>query len=169
MFTANLRRCTSLSALPPSKQRMERTMAKKGLIQEFKEFLTTGDLMSVAVAFIMGAAVKAVIDSFVSNLFLGLVSLLLPKDVASFGQLAAGKARAIPIDPTKAAEGDNIKEFIKPIRYGQFIDDFIRFVALAFVVFMIVKAYKKMTTKSLAQDGPSTNDLLGEIRDLLKR
>jgi large conductance mechanosensitive channel len=143
-------------------------MAKKGMIQEFKEFLTTGDLMSVAVAFIMGAALKAVIDSFVSNLFLGLLSMLLPKDVASFSQLAAGKARAIPIDPKLPAEGDNIKEFAKPLKYGQFIDDVVRFVALAFVVFLIVKAYKKMADRKLAQDGPSTNDLLGEIRDLLK-
>jgi large conductance mechanosensitive channel len=143
-------------------------MAKKGLIQEFKEFLTAGDLMSVAVAFIMGAAVKAVIDSFVSNLFLGLLALLLPKSVASFGSLAAGPVRAIPIDPTKPAEGENIKEFAKPIKYGQFIDDFIRFVILSFVVFMIVKAYKKVTAKSLASDGPSTNDLLAEIRDNLK-
>ncbi len=144
-------------------------MAKKGLIQEFKEFLTSGDLMSIAVAFIMGAAIKAVIDSFVSNLFLGILALLLPKDVASFGQLAAGKARAIPIDPTKPAEGANIKSFEKPIKYGQFIDDLIRFACLAFVVFMIVKAYKKVVKKGLAQDGPSTNDLLGEIRDLLKK
>jgi large conductance mechanosensitive channel len=133
-------------------------MAKKGLIQEFKEFLTTGDLMSIAVAFIMGAAVKAVIDSFVSNLILGIIGLFLPEGVASFSQLAAGKA-----------VGANIKAFEKPIRYGQFIDDFIKFVVLAFVVFMLVKAYKKMTNKALAQDGPSTNDLLGEIRDLLKK
>ncbi len=144
-------------------------MAKTGVIQEFKEFLTTGDLMSIAVAFIMGAAVKAVIDSFVSNLILGIIGLFLPEGVASFSQLAAGKAVAIPIDPSQPATGANIKAFEKPIRYGQFIDDFIKFVVLAFVVFMLVKAYKKMTNKALAQDGPSTNDLLGEIRDLLKR
>jgi len=41
---------------------------KKGLVQEFKEFLTTGDLMSIAVAFIMGLAVKGLIDSFVKDI-----------------------------------------------------------------------------------------------------
>jgi large conductance mechanosensitive channel len=141
---------------------------KKGLIQEFKEFLTTGDLLSVAVAFIMGAALKAVIDSFVSNLFLGLVSILLPKSVASLSSLTAGPVKAIPIDPSKAAEGDNIKEFARPLRYGQFIDDVIKFVTLSFVVFLIIKAFSKIMKKNLAAAGPSTNDLLAEIRDSLK-
>jgi large conductance mechanosensitive channel len=141
---------------------------KKGLIQEFKEFLTTGDLLSVAVAFIMGAAVKAVIDSFVSNLFLGLVSILLPKSVSSLSALTAGPVKAIPVDPSKPAEGENIKEFARPLRYGQFIDDVIKFVTLAFVVFMIVRAASKVMKKKEEAAGPSTNDLLAEIRDSLK-
>ena len=47
---------------------------KKGLVQEFKEFLTTGDLMSIAVAFIMGLAVKGLIDSFVKDIWRGATS-----------------------------------------------------------------------------------------------
>jgi large conductance mechanosensitive channel len=138
-------------------------MAKKGLIQEFKEFLTTGDLMSVAVAFIMGAAVKAVIDSFVGNIFTGILAMLLPEDKASFADITVGPKKLLPIpgEEGKFAEA-------RPIRIGQFIDDIIKFVTLAFVVFMIVKAYKKFMNKQLAQDGPSTNDLLAEIRDSLK-
>ncbi len=139
-------------------------MAKKGMIQEFKEFLVTGDLMSVAVAFIMGAAIKAVIDSFVGNIFLGIISIVLPKDVASFGGLAAGSEKFGP-DP---ADKTKLISLGKPLKYGQFIDDIIKFVTLAFVVFMLIKAYKKLSGKELAQDGPGTNDLLGEIRDLLK-
>jgi large conductance mechanosensitive channel len=133
-------------------------MAKKGMIQEFKEFLVTGDLMSVAVAFIMGAAIKAVIDSFVSNIFLGIIAIFLPKDVVNFGGLAIG-------DEKFDAKGVSLG---KPLKYGQFIDDIIKFVTLAFVVFMLIKAYKKLSGKALAQDGPSTNDLLAEIRDSLK-
>jgi large-conductance mechanosensitive channel len=44
----------------------------------------------------------------------------------------------------------------------------INFVLIAFVVFMLVKVYKKMSGRQLAQDGPSDNDLLKEIRDSLK-
>jgi large conductance mechanosensitive channel len=148
-------------------------MAKKGMIQEFKEFLLTGDLMSVAVAFIMGAAIKAVIDSFVSNLFLGLLAIFLPDDKVSFADIAFGPAKTVFKPGTTAAQKTamdpaQILSTGKPVRIGAFIDDLIRFITLAFVVFMIVKAYKKMANRGLASDGPSTNDLLTEIRDNLK-
>lgn len=139
-------------------------MANKSMFQEFKEFLFTGDLINVAVAFVMGAAVKAVIDSFVSNLFLGLVSMVLPKSVASFKDLAFGGEKFGP-DPADATKTISLG---KPVKYGAFIDDVIKFIVLGFVVFMIVKAYKKMTGKVDEAAGPSTNDLLAEIRDSLK-
>jgi large conductance mechanosensitive channel len=143
-------------------------MAKQGLIQEFKEFLTTGDLMSVAVAFVMGAATKAVIDSFVANIFGGILSIFLPDSVSSLGGLTAGPLKTLLKDPDKPATGDNVLGTGRPLKYGQFIQDIINFVILAFVVFMIVKAYKKVVKKNLASEGPGTNDILGEIRDLLK-
>jgi large conductance mechanosensitive channel len=132
---------------------------KKGLIAEFKDFIATGDLMSIAVAFIMGGAVKAVIDSFVGDIFTGVLGLVVPcKDL-------------VKADGTVVAKGDCSglagKKW-KSVGWGNFINQVITFIIIAFVVFMLVKAYKKMTSKSLAQDGPSTNDLLTEIRDSLK-
>ena len=59
----------------PEKPEMPEQPEKKGLIQEFKEFVTTGDLMSIAVAFIMGLAVKGLIDSFVRDIFTGTIGL----------------------------------------------------------------------------------------------
>ncbi len=144
-------------------------MAKQGLIAEFKEFLTTGDLMSVAVAFVMGAATKAVIDSFVGNIFNGILSIFLPKSMSNLGALRVGPIKNILKDVSKPAEGDNIVGTQKAIGLGSFIDDIIKFIILSFVVFMIVKAYKKATKKALASDGPSTNDLLAEIRDSLAK
>ncbi len=139
-------------------------MANKSMFQEFKEFLFTGDLINIAVAFVMGAAVKAVIDSFVSNLVLGLISMLLPKDVASFKDLAVGaeKFGPNPEDPTKQIS------LGQPLKYGAFVDDVIKFIVLGFVVFLIVKAYKKITGKADEAAAPTTNDLLAEIRDSLK-
>jgi large conductance mechanosensitive channel len=144
-------------------------MAKQGLLAEFKEFLTTGDLMSVAVAFVMGAATKAVIDSFVGNIFSGILTIFLPKSMSSLGSFRVGPVKNLLKDVTKPAEGDNILGTQKAIGLGQFIDDIIKFVILAFVVFMIVKAYKKATAKTDAAAGPSTNDLLAEIRDSLAK
>lgn len=119
----------------------------KGLVAEFKDFLTTGDLMSIAVAFIMAGAIKDVIASFIENIFSGILALFLPADKTDFSQWVIA---------------DKIK-------IGSFVTSIISFVVLAFVVFMLVKAYKKATKKGLAQDGPSTNDLLTDIRDLLKK
>jgi large conductance mechanosensitive channel len=130
---------------------------KKGLIQEFKEFIATGDLMSIAVAFIMGAAVKAVIDSFVADIFTGVLGLF------------------VKCNETELADGTKVKncsglagKAYKSVGWGNFLNSVITFIIIAFVVFMLVKAYKKMTKRELSQDGPTDNALLTEIRDLLR-
>jgi large conductance mechanosensitive channel len=146
--------------LPANSRRIDQQMAdKKGLLAEFKDFIATGDLMSIAVAFIMGAAVKAVIDSFVGDIVTGLIGLVIPcKDIT----LPDGTVKA------KADCSGIAGEKWKSVKWGSFINQIINFLIIAFVVFMMVKAYKKMTNKGLAQDGPSDNDLLKEIRDSLK-
>jgi large conductance mechanosensitive channel len=133
--------------------------AKKGLIAEFKDFIATGDLMSIAVAFIMGAAIKAVIDSFVGDIVTGLIGIVVPcKDITK------ADGTVVPKGDCSGIAGKKWKS----VGWGNFINEVIKFLIIAFVVFMLVKAYKKMTNKALAQDGPSTNDLLAEIRDSLK-
>lgn len=131
---------------------------KKSMVQEFKEFITTGDLMSVAVAFIMALAIKAVIDSFVKDIFTGVLGLFV-------------KCEEL-VDATGKKIGENCSglagKAYKSVGWGNFVNSLINFVLIAFVVFMLVKAYKKMSGRQLAQDGPSDNDLLKEIRDSLK-
>ena len=131
---------------------------KKGLIQEFKEFIATGDLMAIAVAFIMGAAVKAVIDSFVGDIFTGVLGLFVKcTDILD----ADGKVTG------KNCSGLAGKAY-KSIGWGNFVNSVITFIIIAFVVFMLVKAYKKMNRREEAQEGPTDNALLTEIRDLLR-
>ena len=122
-------------------------MAEKGAVAEFKEFILTGDLIALATAFIMGAALKTLIDSFIKNIVTGILALFLPKDKTDFSQLKIGKS----------------------ILIGSFINDIITFVCIALVVFMLIKAYKKATSHQTAAGGPSDNALLTEIRDLLKK
>lgn len=131
---------------------------KKGLVQEFKEFITTGDLMSIAVAFIMGLAIKAVIDSFVKDIFTGTIGLFV-------------KCESI-VDATGKEVGKNCSglagKAYKSLAWGNFLNSVINFVLIAFVVFWIVKVYKRASKRQLAQDGPTQVDLLTEIRDELR-
>jgi len=108
---------------------------EKGLVQEFKEFLTTGDLMSIAVAFIMGLAVKGPIDSFVKDIFTGTIGLFVKcTDILD----AMGKKIG------QDCSGLTGKAY-KSLAWGSFLDAVINFVIMAFVVFWIVKVYKRAT------------------------
>ncbi|CAB4872499.1 unannotated protein [freshwater metagenome] len=133
---------------------------KKGLIQEFKEFIMTGDLVSVAVAFIMGLAVKSVIDSFVKDIFTGTIGLFI-------------KCQEI-LDPvTGAATGKKdcsglAGRAYKSLAWGSFVNQLITFVLTALVVFAMVKVYNKATKRDLTQGGPTDNDLLKGILEELK-
>ena len=132
---------------------------KKGLVQEFKEFLNTGDLMTIAVAFIMGLAVKGLIDSFVKDIFTGTIGLFVK--CTDIIDQATGKKIG------QDCSGLTGKAY-KSLAWGSFLNSVINFVIMAFVVFWIVKVYKRATKRQLATDGPSEVDLLTEIRDQLK-
>jgi large conductance mechanosensitive channel len=131
---------------------------KKGLVAEFKEFITTGDLMSIAVAFIMGLAVKGLIDSFVKDIFTGTIGLFV-----KCTDIVDGTGKVIGKD----CSGLTGKAY-KSLAWGSFLNSIINFLITAFVVFWIVKVYKRATKRQLAQDGPTQVDLLTEIRDELR-
>lgn len=133
---------------------------KKGMLAEFKDFIMTGDLVSIAVAFIIAGAVAKVIDSFVKDIALGIVGLF-------------GKCKdAIGVDgkPTGEKVCSSIAEkHYKTVAWGSFINTVINFLILAAVVFLLVKAYKKARPdKPAAPAGPTDNELLTEIRDSLR-
>lgn len=122
----------------------------KNLIDDFKSFIMKGDLVTIAVAFILAGALKSVVDSFVADIVTPILAAIGGKP--SFGDLTL-----------KIGDGE--------IRYGSFLNWVISFVIVGAVLFLVVKAYEK--AKQLrgvdeVEDGPSEADLLGEIRDLLK-
>ena len=132
--------------------------AKKGLIQEFKEFIATGDLVKIAVAFIIGGAVATVVTSFVKNIAMGFVGLFVKcKDIK---------------DATGAVTGQDCSGLVgkawKSVVWGTFLNDVVGFLIIAIVVFFMVKAYRKMVPAKVEEAGPSEVDLLTEIRDSLK-
>jgi large conductance mechanosensitive channel len=127
-----------------------------GFIQEFKEFVLTGDLMTIAVAFIMAALIKDVITSFINDIFNGVLGLFI------------GDCKTDPDTKKQTCTVLSDKAW-KGIQYGSFLNTLFTFVITAFVVFLLIKAYRKATGRGLATDGPGTNDILLEIRDELRQ
>jgi large conductance mechanosensitive channel len=130
----------------------------KKLWREFKEFATAGDLMSIAVAFIIALAVKALIDSFVKDIFMGSVGLF-----ADCTDITDASGKVIGQDCTGLTG-----EAYKSLAWGNFLNSVVNFFLIVFIVFWLVKVYKASTGRKLASDGPTQVDLLTEIRDELR-
>ena len=125
------------------------------LIQEFKAFAARGNVIDMAVGIIIGAAFGKIVSSFVGDVIMPPIGLILGG--VDFSDLAV---------TLKAAEGD-IPAVV--IAYGKFIQTIIDFLIIGFVIFLVVKAYNRMRTP--AADAPPAEDvlLLREIRDSLKK
>ena len=124
----------------------------KKFFQEFKEFAMRGNVLDMAVGVVVGSAFTAIVTSIVQNLLTPLLGLLIPD--STFAEWAPG--------------GFGI---------GAVIISIISFIITAFVVFLLVKGVNKLThlkkQEEQAQEpeepaGPTTEELLTEIRDLLK-
>jgi len=126
------------------------------MIQEFKDFIMKGNVLELAVAVIIAGAFGAVVTSFTSD-------ILMPPIGMALGGVDFSDLQYV----IQAAEGDNPAVAIK---WGSFLKFIIDFLIIAFVLFMIVRTYNKaQPAVEEAPAGPSDNDLLSEIRDLLKK
>ncbi len=119
------------------------------LMKEFKEFVFKGNVLNLAVAVIIGAAFGAIISSFVEDIITPL--LLAP----------ALKAAGV-VDISKLTWG--------AVKYGNFLAAVIKFLVIAFVLFLIIKSAAKLSKiEEAVAAGPSSTDiLLTEIRDELR-
>ena len=121
-----------------------------GMMKEFKEFIMRGNVVDLAVAVVIGAAFTAIVSSLVDNVITPLL-------------LAPALKAANLQDIEKLAWG--------AVKYGLFLSAVIKFVIIAFILFLIVKGFKSLEKKTVPPaTAPSTTDkLLTEIRDLLKK
>lgn len=140
------------------------------LIKEFKAFILKGNVLDLAVAVIIAGAFKAIVTSFVKDVLMPPIGLLLGGvDFADLKLiLKEGSAAVMNGDQVITAA---VKEVA--ISYGIFISTVIDFVIIGFAIFMIIKAYSKTQKKAeeapAAPPAPSKEELLlGEIRDILK-
>lgn len=122
------------------------------MLNEFKAFITKGNVLDLAVGVVIGAAFTAIVTSLVDDLINPLIGLIVGG--VNFSGLSVGVGDA---------------QFM----YGNFITAIIKFLIVAWVVFLIVKAVNRMMPKKeeapAAPAGPSDNDLLKEILAALKK
>lgn len=137
------------------------------MLQDFKNFLLKGNAIDLAIGFMFGAAFATVVRSFVDNIIMPPIGLLLGK--VDFSNLY------IALDGNTYETLAALEEAWAPaIKYGQFITDSISFVILGFIIFMMVRALANMQKKEEAKPVevaaiPQDIVLLTEIRDSLMK
>ncbi|MDE0536835.1 MULTISPECIES: large-conductance mechanosensitive channel protein MscL [unclassified Tenacibaculum] len=133
------------------------------MLKEFKDFAMKGNLVDIAVGFVMGAAFNKVVASFTGGIVSPLIGLLFNADFKDLKYV---------IKDGVADEAGKVTGEVA-VMYGEFLTNVIDFIIVAFVMFMIVKAVNAMKKKEEpapeAPKGPSQEELLAEIRDLLKK
>ncbi len=120
------------------------------MVKEFKEFISRGNMMDLAVGVIIGAAFTAIVNSLVKDLINPLIGLFIGK---------------IDLSNLKFTIGEST------FKYGSFLNAVINFLIIALVVFFLIKLVNKITPKKEVEEDPApTNEeiYLRQIRDLLQ-
>jgi len=136
------------------------------MFKEFREFAVKGNMIDLAVGIIIGAAFGKIVASLVSDIIMPPIGLMLGG--INFTDIRIIMKEAI----TDPATGKIVKEAVS-LKLGSFIQTLVDFTIIAFSVFMIVKMVTRIAKKPAAPVAlpPPTKDqeLLTEIRDLLKK
>lgn len=133
------------------------------MIQEFKDFVNKGGVFEAAVGLIMALAFAPVVQSLVDDVIMQIVGAIFGQP--NFSNISLHWGDAVGVDDLGRTTYDGGVLYI-----GSFINTVISFVMIAFVVFLLVKAYKNASKPAPEEEaGPSEVELLTEIRDTLKR
>lgn len=133
-------------------------LTKRGIVAEFKEFVNRGNVVDVAVAFVMGAAFKTVVDSFAGS----------DKSPGILGGLIGAIFGGQQPDFSKKVVSINGSD----VPLGAFATASLNFFFVALVLFAVVKLYNRLRDsgeETTAAPEVTTNDLLAEIRDELRQ
>ncbi len=126
----------------------------KNFLKEFKDFIATGNVIELAVAFILGLAIKAVIDAFIQGVANPVIGAIVGKpNLDNFLTFTVRKGTTNQ----------------STISFGVVLTQLISLIIVGLVLFMVVKAYNKMRKPvEAAPPGPNEIDLLTQIRDELR-
>jgi large conductance mechanosensitive channel len=121
----------------------------KGFFKEFRDFAIKGNLIEVAVGLVLALAFTALINAFIADLITPIIAAIFGKPDFSNLTFTINESRFL---------------------YGDFINAAITFISVAFVLFLVLRAYNRLK-KPAAEEvgGPTEIELLTEIRDSLKR
>ncbi len=138
-----------------------------GFISEFKEFAMKGNVMDMAVGVIIGGAFGKIVSSLVDDVLMPLISTV--TGGISFTDLFVTLG-----DGTYQTLAEAKEAGAAVLAYGQFIQNIIDFLIIAFCIFLMIKGMNQLNRKKeepeapAAPAGPTQEELLAEIRDLLK-
>jgi len=136
------------------------------MLKEFREFAMKGNVVDLAVGVIIGAAFGAIVSSMVGDLIMPII-----------GAITGGLDFSNYFTPlSKSVTASSLVEAKKQgavLAWGSFLTVTLNFVMVAFVLFMVIRAMNKLKRKDEAAPAPPKPtpevELLGEIRDLLKK
>jgi large conductance mechanosensitive channel len=143
-----------------------------GFIKEFKDFAMRGNLIDFAVGVVVGGAFGKVTSSFVDGIIMPVIGTLIGNQDSSEMKLKIQDGSKAIMDAAGNVTTKEVPEVY--LKYGEFITTIIDFTAVAFAMFLVVKAMNKMKAKEAAAPAPppapsKEETLLTEIRDLLKK
>lgn len=135
----------------------------KKFMNEFKEFISRGNVVDMAVGVVIGGAFKAIIDSLVKDIIMPCVSVLT-------GKINIADLKAIIIEPLADGSGGLV------IPYGSFIEQIVNFLIIAFVIFCTIKFLTSFKTKFekkkeeevVEEVKQTTEDILLDIKNILE-
>jgi len=139
--------------------------------REFREFIQRGNVLDLATGIIIGGAFNAIVKSLVNDILMPLIGLLGGKNISE---------AALVLVPAVVNDAGEVVENAVTLNYGAFLQSMIDFLIIALTIFVIIKAatafrkkidaLKKKEEEQAAQEAAQkVEDLLVEIRDLLKK
>ncbi len=139
----------------------------KKLLKEFRDFIMTGDVIDLAVAVLLATAVGAVVSGFTEDIMMPVIGHFT-------GGVDFSDLKYVLSEATYDADGEELTPE-NAILYGKWVNTIISLIIVGFVLFMIVKSYAKVKALKKKEEeeaeepaGPTTEELLIEIRDELK-
>lgn len=131
-----------------------------GLITEFKEFISRGNVVDLAVGVVIGAAFGKIVTALVDGIVMPAIGAFTKGVSVSDWKYVIKPAQMDSAGKEVAAE--------LAIRYGMFVQTIIDFLLIALVIFLVLKAYNRLRAPQAAAAVPEDILLLREIRDELK-
>lgn len=136
------------------------------MLKEFKEFIMMGNVIELSVAVILAGAVGGVVKGFTEYIMMPLV-----------GQFTGGmdfSSFKLVLSPAVFDDNGGLITAENAILYGTWINSIINLLIVGFVLFLVIKSYRKLERKKAiapppTPSGPTEIDLLKEIRDALKK